>query len=541
MSDIKRLRDPIYGYIEIPKEIMSLIVDSAEFQRLRNIIQTSYAPLYSSAVHNRFVHSLGVYHLGEIVAKTIKKKSLGVLPINDLDRVLEIFKLACLLHDLGHSPFSHTGENYYLNNGRRDRLHKEIVALTNDDKLDEEIESKNYNAAPHELMSVIVALKKFNFLFHNNLEKSFFARCILGYPYTAQTDLEHSFLNCIISFLNSSVIDVDKLDYLIRDAYLTGFDTVSIDYERLLKSVNIIEHNNEYTVVYAKSAISVIENVVYAHDAERKWIQNHPVVQYEAYLLHTAIDVLKEKYQSNNLFSYESLTVEGADLTGDYKISLLSDADIIFLMKNEKHTSIDEYFQRSSRRHPLWKSEPEFKVFLSNRYSDEMLDKVDCALDELSKQLNFVCKSQVIDQKALDALKQDLKVTKQAAETGLSDKSKMELLIKGKEKTLKWVEIFKEFAENQSIEFDFVIIRASQFNSGFSKAAFGNLLIEFDSVKEPKKFKDITNVLKADRSSREKFFYLYYRRNNDNKDIDIKVLAKLMAHVAIGEVYDEKL
>lgn len=517
---------------------MNLIVDSAEFQRLRNIIQTSYAPLYSSAVHNRFVHSLGVYHLGELVAITIKERTSGEIPVENLDRILEIFKLACLLHDLGHSPFSHTGENYYLNKGRRDKLHREIVCLTADDKLEEEINSKNYNAAPHELMSVIVALKKFECLFQNNQEKSLFARCILGYPYTESDDLKHSFLNCAISFLNSSVIDVDKLDYLIRDAYLTGFDTVSIDYERLLKSVNIIKYNNKYSVVYAKSAISVIENVVYAHDAERKWIQNHPVVQYEAYLLQTAIDVLKEKYPNNNLFSYESLTIDGVELTKDYKVSLLSDADIIFLMKNLTHTSIDEYFQRSLRRHPLWKSEPEFKVFLSNSYSDEMLDKVDSALDELSKQLNFVCKSQVIDQKALDALTRDIEVTKQAAAHGLSDKNKMELLIKGKEKTLKWVEIFKEFAENQGIEFDFVIIRASQFNSGFSKDAFGNILIRFDSVKEPKKFKEVTNVLKADKSSREKFFYLYYRKQNENKDVDIKVLARLMAQAAIGEVYD---
>lgn len=66
MKKYKRLKDPIYGYIQIPMTYMSGIVDSATFQRLRRIIQTSYSPLYSSAVHNRFVHSLGVYHLGTI-------------------------------------------------------------------------------------------------------------------------------------------------------------------------------------------------------------------------------------------------------------------------------------------------------------------------------------------------------------------------------------------------------------------------------------------------------------------------------------------
>ena len=58
MLNCKRFKDPIYGYIDIEQKIISEIVDTAGFQRLRNIIQTSYAPLYSSAVHNRFVHSL---------------------------------------------------------------------------------------------------------------------------------------------------------------------------------------------------------------------------------------------------------------------------------------------------------------------------------------------------------------------------------------------------------------------------------------------------------------------------------------------------
>lgn len=69
--DSKRLKDPIYGYIEIPRRYMEEIVDTAAFQRLRRVIQTSYSPLYASAVHNRFVHSLGVYHLGEIAAETL--------------------------------------------------------------------------------------------------------------------------------------------------------------------------------------------------------------------------------------------------------------------------------------------------------------------------------------------------------------------------------------------------------------------------------------------------------------------------------------
>lgn len=183
MTKNKRFKDPIYGYIDIDESIISNIVDTAGFQRLRNVIQTSYSPLYSSAVHNRFVHSLGVYHLGCIVSKSIGNRKDEYVEIEHIERILEIFEIACLLHDLGHAPFSHTGEEYYLEKGKRDLLHNKIVELTADLDLDEEIKSKNYKAAPHELMSVIVALKDYDFLFKNGEEKSFFARCILGYPY----------------------------------------------------------------------------------------------------------------------------------------------------------------------------------------------------------------------------------------------------------------------------------------------------------------------------------------------------------------------
>lgn len=62
MKEYKKLKDPIYGYIQIPVKYMNDIVDMATFQRLQRILQTSYFPLYSSAVHSRFAHSIGVYY-----------------------------------------------------------------------------------------------------------------------------------------------------------------------------------------------------------------------------------------------------------------------------------------------------------------------------------------------------------------------------------------------------------------------------------------------------------------------------------------------
>lgn len=539
MTKNKRFKDPIYGYIDIDENIISNIVDTAGFQRLRNIIQTSYSPLYSSAVHNRFVHSLGVYHLGCIVSESIARNKNEFIEIEEPERYLKIFELACLLHDFGHAPFSHTGEDFYLENGKRNLLHNVIIELTGDEDLEEEIERKNYKAAPHELMSVIVALRDYGFLFQNDEEKSFFARCIIGYPYAKREEIKNSFLNCIISLLNSTVIDVDKLDYLIRDAYITGFDTVSIDYVRLLQSISLRKEEQKYQIVYKKSAISVIENVVYAHDAERKWIQNHPIVQYEAYLLQSSIEALKNRYTNVDLFSYEALTEEGIEIFDNYRISLLCDADITFLMKNLNNDSGKEYFRRKDRRHPLWKSEAEYKAIFNVGYTDTIFEIVENALEGLCKYLNFVCKSQEINKAALDACKKDMENAQRLLEAAETNKEKLEALIVEKGKHLQWLEALETFANEQKIDFDFVILKANQFNSGFAKEAFAKIQIEFDSLSKPCFFEKVTNTLKAEKSARDKFFYLFYRRINKKNKINLRSLAVILGKIALQEVFDD--
>lgn len=239
MKACKRIKDPIYGYIKIPVIYMTNIVDTAVFQRLRRVIQTSYSPLYSSAVHNRFVHSMGVFYLGELtVNQLIKEIEQKVdLPIN-LEKIGELFKLACLLHDVGHAPFSHTGEEFYLGEDHDyTQLHNKLIETIGNENFSKDIPAdSSFAAAPHEIMSAIIGILEFEMFFDSVEQKEFFSRCITGYKYSEKT-IENNIKNCFISMLNSKVIDVDKLDYLIRDAYITGFDTVNIDFERLLSSL----------------------------------------------------------------------------------------------------------------------------------------------------------------------------------------------------------------------------------------------------------------------------------------------------------------
>lgn len=228
--------------------------------------------------------------------------------------------------------------------------------MTKDTELSKEIEDNSYKAAPHELMSVIVSLNEFSEAIPDNM-KSFFARCITGYKYTHNMDVCKSCMNCLIEMLNSKIIDVDKIDYLIRDSYVPGFDTVSIDYVRLLQSICVEESEVHYKICFNKSAVSVLENVVYAHDAERKWIQNHPVVLYEAYIIENAMQQVMEQILKTESLSEKFLSAGGVSVKKTGKVRLMGDSDIIYLMKNLRDDSISKkYYDRNNRKHPLWKT-----------------------------------------------------------------------------------------------------------------------------------------------------------------------------------------
>ncbi|WP_407457121.1 HD domain-containing protein [Fibrobacter sp.] len=351
-SNFVKIKDPIYGYIEIEEDDdVKTIINSVLFHRLENVIQTSYSSVYPSSVHNRFIHSIGVYYLGSLAIKGIEKNCDDKIK-KEIEEYKRTFKLACLLHDLGHSPFSHTGEVYYdyVKETPWDRLMKELS--------DEEFDNDGNNlgkhpGAAHERMSALESIIAFKSYIQEK-QRSFFVRCIIGLKYKNKTDIR----NCFIELLNSSTIDVDKLDYLIRDRYFTGFKSVSIDYERLLGSVCIVKNNDdEYILGFTKTGLSTLESVILAHDMERKWIQGHPVIQYECFLLDSIIYKIVKKYKEQNieLFSLEALTEKGLTCGDGKVVRLLSDADILFTAKNELYDSnaVQEYFNRDKRKRSL--------------------------------------------------------------------------------------------------------------------------------------------------------------------------------------------
>lgn len=543
MISSKCIKDPIYGYIKFEKDTFKKVIDKPMFQRLRRIEQAGYAALFPSSTHNRFVHSLGVFHLARLIIKTLQKTK--EFQTQERKNQFKILSLAALLHDIGHAPFSHSTEDYYLDDkDDYSNLHRKLANAISSDQIVVKSLVNDFNnrcktdggAKPHEIMSAIVGIKEFLSKypeFDDDISRSFFARAICGYRYSSKCILrykhagksDHSFSNCLITILNSSVIDVDKLDYLLRDSYLLGFDTVRVDYHRLVGSVMLLrsgEHNG-YEVVFGKNAVSVLENVVYARDAERKWLQGHPIVQLEADILRDAIDaVLKEqKINGQKFFSYESLSEKGHEIKAGLKIRLLSDIDVLYLLKQSKSSKAKLYFDRSAWPKPLWKSEFEYRaIFRSSAVGPDTMDKIYTALDDLCAYIENQDQYEgYLDDKILEAMEKKLGTLKRQKDKD-AHKEHLEVL-----------RLLKGAADKMNEKFCFRIIRSKEFKSGFSNDDLAEIKIRLNDKSMPVKFGDVDSTLTTRKTMEGHPFYLYSEKKIKKNSNAAKILsAELCAY-----------
>ena len=164
-----------------------------------------------------------------------------------------------------------------------------------------------------------------------------------------------------------------------------------------------------------------------------------------------------------------------------------------------------EFYDRGARRHPIWKSESEFNAIFKNDVDIERLVE---EVKEIMTYLDTSGYANTIDERVLTSMREDYK----------GNKSKI------RERQIGLAEQLKECAEEEGIDFDFRIILAGHFYSGFSKPEFNEIEILFPFSNEPYKFSDVTNVLRSDEinKDKDKFFYLYYKRNEGQREISIR-------------------
>jgi uncharacterized protein len=192
-STRKIINDPVYGFITIDHPLILQIISHPYYQRLRNIHQMAFAHLvYPGAVHSRLHHSLGAYHLMSTALNELKNKGIEITPDEELGA-----KLAILLHDVGHGPFSHALEN---------ELIKDVQ---------------------HEAISILL-MQKLNAEFGGQLQTAL----------DIFTD-KHSkkFLHQLVS----GQLDVDRMDYLNRDSFFTGVAEGVIGYDRIIKMLTVVD------------------------------------------------------------------------------------------------------------------------------------------------------------------------------------------------------------------------------------------------------------------------------------------------------------
>jgi HD superfamily phosphohydrolase len=575
----KLFKDPIYGYISIPCDFVYTFIDTSVFQRLRHIVQTSYSPLYPTALHNRFVHSLGVYHLGSLAFEniikslkdTINEKSKTSYSIDEqnINEYKTIFLAACLLHDVGHAPFSHIGEKFYENTPNNMPLLDqfwEAAGLVDANYKSQD--PRKRTPANHELMSVIVALREFKSFFINK-DKEFFSRCITGYEYdVSQYDKKLKFelqlKNSLISILNSDLIDVDRLDYLIRDSFVSGYQNVSIDYKRLLNNLVFVYDKKEdkYILAFHKNAVSIIDSLIFAHDSEKKWIQYHPIICYETEIIKYAIRKVINHFDKKNIFCFEALIEEGIVVktklpsSVEYKISLLSDTEILFFIKilSFDDDFLKEYFDRSKRRSALWKSEVEFTHLYNSKLSREAKYSFKSVCSSIINAFEGSLSNipPIINEKAYLKAKNILQhpddmYHNEELVSNIEEDRKNAIMKKITE-FIEYCKCFKKFAKKNDLDFNkgFLILTKDKFTSNFSKEILKDIKIWLPSVQQIDVYPLITQTLKSTQPEestlpeKEKLVYFYIENiNNDKKKRKIQENFFSFVGNELKNVYDK--
>ena len=229
---MKRILDTVHGYIMIPNEFVKYIIDTKYYQRLRRIEQTSIRSVYPSARHDRFIHSLGVFHIGSLIVDHLEKEAEGCHFWGETRTTMMVvfnsYLSACLLHDVGHAPFSHTFEKYY---GQKSYLANILKQEIGNERFSSDLDAIREKDEPnyHEYLSAWVTHNKFkDGLLRMNLDLELIVRMITGTFYSIEKDT-HQLHNCLISLLHGKVIDADRLDYACRDVWASGYSSSSFD------------------------------------------------------------------------------------------------------------------------------------------------------------------------------------------------------------------------------------------------------------------------------------------------------------------------
>lgn len=320
------IRDPVHGYIYFT-EVERRLIDSPPLQRLRRIRQLAGAELvYPGACHSRFPHSLGVMHLSGILAERLAAQ--GYLDKDEVQKV----RVASLLHDVGHGPFSHVYEEVL--DKHRGMTHEDITRMIVKASEVKDVLS-DYGFTASEVADLSVG----------RLEAT-----------------DKPYLNQVIAGPLSS----DIMDYLLRDSYFAGVEFGKVDVRRLIDSIDVVE--NTLAVDYP-GAFYVLESLLIARLEMFNAVYFHRTVRAANVMLSKSMDLADEHL---GLTSFKN--VEGFLLLDDVSVS----TKLLTLHPLNKDLSRAQMLMKMFLSRALLKSAYELTVhrqdeFLASLFSNEFV------------------------------------------------------------------------------------------------------------------------------------------------------------------------
>jgi hypothetical protein len=255
--------DPIHDFVRVYDNELK-IIDTPIFQRLRRIRQLSGAHLiYPGAQHTRFEHSLGVMHIASMAGQVLAEK--GVVSSDDIQNL----RLASLLHDIGHGPFSHLFEEIFEE--KRKISHEDLGR------------------------DIILKTEIGDIISKNGFDKKLITKLAFG-------DSKLQFMNEIIS----GVLSADMMDYLLRDGYFTGAEHAKIDHHRLTHSLDVYKNK----LALDKSSLVNFETMMISRYQMFKAVYFHKTVRAGEVMLLEAMDLAEGELglSSMNLDEYLQLS-----------------------------------------------------------------------------------------------------------------------------------------------------------------------------------------------------------------------------------------
>lgn len=348
----KIINDPLYGLLNLPDNYLFDIIQHPYFQKLRRINQLGMSSLiYPGATHTRFQHTIGAVHLLGKALRVLKSKNIEITHEEE-DAVM----LAVLLHDIGHGPFSHT-------------LEKSIIKQSSHEKLS------------------LMFMDYFKPLNPKNVE--------LG-----KSIFENNYHKKFLHELVSSQLDVDRMDYLLRDSFYTGVSEGIIGYDRIIQMLDV---SDNHLVVEEKGIYSV-----------EKFIISRRLMYWQVYLHKTAVCA------ENMLIS----TIKRAKELLSLNINSLEcgNDNFIFFLKNQNSISdvekdptlLDKFgrlddFDVISNLKRWMNSEDKLLSFLSGSLIDRKLFKIEYTneknIEEKVKEIkNIILKNNHISEQEAEYL-----------------------------------------------------------------------------------------------------------------------------------------